>query len=136
MEFNANYMNGTAVPSWLCGGSIDKWSYPTWEIAYNHYNGRRGISLPNTLKYIYKVRPTDAKYHMVWETITHAGLGNNVTAAKPEMAVHAGVTQPKTSTVLRSGAGKQLSLALAVQGGKGDLHYYSLRGARLKVYTR
>jgi len=44
-----------------------------FEIAYNHYHGRKGIALPYTLIAVNKVRPTSAGLHMDYETLTSAG---------------------------------------------------------------
>jgi hypothetical protein len=77
LEFNAQYLVGAAVPSWLCGGTLTS---PTatfmWEIAYNEYAGRLGMSLPQTQAVIGKVRPTATNHHMVFETLTHAEVGS------------------------------------------------------------
>ena len=48
----------------------------SFEVAYNHYVNRRGKALPHTKNFIAKIRPTDAVKHMVWETLTHAEVGN------------------------------------------------------------
>jgi hypothetical protein len=87
LEFHAKYITGTAVPSWLCGGSLQLAEPPTWEIAYNHYHNRLGMSLPMTRKVIALVRPTRAALHMAWETLTHAelgALGLGVSAVAPD----------------------------------------------------
>jgi len=75
LEFNASFLVGAPIPSWLCGGVLQLQSGHSWEIAYNEYANRRGLSLPNTQKFIAKIRPTDADHHMVWETLTHAEVG-------------------------------------------------------------
>ena len=49
---------------------------PAWEIGYNHFNGRLGLSLPKTQQMIQKVRPTGLNYFIGWETLTHAGTGS------------------------------------------------------------
>ena len=48
LEFHAGYINGEPVPSWLCGGRVRLATLPTWEIAFNHFTTRLGLSLPNT----------------------------------------------------------------------------------------
>jgi hypothetical protein len=76
-ELHAQYLDGKAVPSWLCGGSLNAVSAdPMWEIAYNEYATRSGLSLPNTQALVAKIRPTGADHHMVWETLTHAEVGS------------------------------------------------------------
>ena len=49
---------------------------PMWEIAYNQYANRAGMTLPNTAAIIAMVRPTNADHHMVWETLSHAEVGS------------------------------------------------------------
>ena len=75
-EFHAQFLNGAAVPSWLCGGSLTTVSPdPMWEIGYNALVGRAGLDLPETKKLLPTIRPTGATHHMAWETLTHAGIG-------------------------------------------------------------
>jgi len=75
LEFHADYILGKAVPTWLCGGTINLSNLPTWEIAYNHFNTRLGVSMPLTKRIIEeKVRPTGLNYFIAWETLTHAGI--------------------------------------------------------------
>jgi hypothetical protein len=75
-EFNAQYLDGVAVPSWLCGGMLNLSTDPMWEIGYNEFANRRGMSLPHTKNVIAKVRPTGTGKHMIWETLTHAEVGS------------------------------------------------------------
>ena len=49
--------------------------HPTWEIAYNHFHDRLGISLPKMEAVLPGNRPTGVNHHMNWETLTHAGMG-------------------------------------------------------------
>lgn len=74
LEFHAGFLLGDPIPAWLGGGKLDLRTIPTWEIAFNHYHGRRGLPLPRTEKLILaKVRPSGADIFMDWETLTHAG---------------------------------------------------------------
>jgi Alginate lyase len=75
-EFNTQYLDGVAAPSWLCGGKLDLSPNETWEIGYNEYANRLGKSLPHTNHVILKNRPSGATHHILWETLTHANLGN------------------------------------------------------------
>jgi hypothetical protein len=76
-EFHAGFLNGNAVPSWLCGGALNaKSPDPMWEIGYNEYANREGLSLPQNQKLLAKIRPTGADHHMIWETLTHAEVGS------------------------------------------------------------
>jgi hypothetical protein len=76
MEFHANYTLNPA-PSWLCGGKPNTRLMPTFEVGYNHFHDRLGMDLPFSRKLIEtRVRGLDAaNKHMVWETLTHAGVG-------------------------------------------------------------
>jgi hypothetical protein len=77
MEFHAAYILGKPIPDWLGGGKLKLSTLPTWEIAYNEFHDRLGMSLPQTEQLIAKkVRPAGANHHMAWETLTHAELGN------------------------------------------------------------
>ncbi|MHB9856669.1 alginate lyase family protein [Streptomyces sp. YIM S03343] len=77
LEFHANYELGATVPSWLCGGSVNRGIGSVLEVAYNHYANREGISLPKTKKLIEtKQRPSGANYFLAWETLTHASSPN------------------------------------------------------------
>jgi hypothetical protein len=76
LEFHAQYLNGTAVPSWLCNGSLNAVSAdPMWEIGYNQYATTLGLALPNSKTLVMKQRPSGADHHMVWETLSHGDIG-------------------------------------------------------------
>jgi hypothetical protein len=77
LELHADYTLGRPAPSWLCGGKLNTRLMPTWEIGYNHYHDRLGMELPLSLKLIEsRIRGLEASNkHMVWETLTHAGVG-------------------------------------------------------------
>ncbi len=77
LEFHAGYLRGGAVPSWLCGGTLNAVSFdPMWEIAVNELAGSRGASLPESSALVAAHRPTKVDHHMVWETLTHAQIGS------------------------------------------------------------
>ncbi|MBK5209897.1 MAG: DUF1080 domain-containing protein [Flavobacteriaceae bacterium] len=73
MEFQAQYLppNNVPVPENLIFTHLK-----TWEIAFNHFHDRMGYPLPNMSVVIPTNRPTGTDHHMVWETLTHAGIGN------------------------------------------------------------
>jgi hypothetical protein len=77
LEFNAYYLLGNPVPSYVCGGAVTLQVYPTDEIGYNEYHNRLGIDLPLTLQYLQTVirqLPNPTEYHiMVYESLTHGG---------------------------------------------------------------
>lgn len=78
-RFNNQYFNTGVWPTQPCGGkpfngdgvSGNGYTYG-WEVAYNHFANREGLSLPETLAMVQRVRPTKAVNHTVWETLTHA----------------------------------------------------------------
>jgi Alginate lyase len=73
LEFHANYDLGASVPSWLCGGSLNRGIGPIPEVGYNHYATRLGLSLPKTKQLIEtRLRPTGISHFLAWETLTHA----------------------------------------------------------------
>jgi hypothetical protein len=75
LEFHAQFLDGAAVPSWLCGGTLTAVTPdPMWEIALDEYATRLGMSLPSTQTLVTKIRPTATDHHMDWETLTHAGV--------------------------------------------------------------
>jgi hypothetical protein len=76
LEFNTQYLNGVPIPGSLCGGKLQLSSGGTWEIAYNHYAKRLGMSLPQTKMAVERARPTGASAHKIWESLTHAELGD------------------------------------------------------------
>ncbi|HTA88762.1 MAG TPA: alginate lyase family protein [Polyangiaceae bacterium] len=77
LEFHAQYINGTAVPSWLCGGALNAVTPdPMWEIGYNQYATTLGLALPKTETLVMKQRPSAADHHMVWETLSHGAIGS------------------------------------------------------------
>ncbi|KAB2352496.1 alginate lyase family protein [Actinomadura rudentiformis] len=70
--FHTRYEMGTAVPSWLCGGSVKPGLGPTTEVHFNHYRNRAGIEMATTQRYTESKRPAGANYFLAWETLTHA----------------------------------------------------------------
>jgi len=77
LEWNAQWLDGVAPPSWLCGGTLTD-AKPThmWEIALNEYANRLGRSMPRTASLVTKVRPTGTNHQMIFETLTHASVGD------------------------------------------------------------
>ena len=49
--------------------------HPTWEIAYNEFHHRLGMTLPGMAGVIATKRPTGVNHHMAWETLTHGEMG-------------------------------------------------------------
>jgi hypothetical protein len=73
LEFQAQFLppNNSPPPPHL---AFNK--HPTWEIAYNHFHNRLGKSLPKMAAVIPGNRPTGINHDMVWETLTHAEVGD------------------------------------------------------------
>jgi Alginate lyase len=75
MEFHAQWRNGRPTPLWLCKGSLKGDLTGTFEVGYNHYVNRQGMSLPETSRWLLSRRPTQGYFHYLWETLTHAETG-------------------------------------------------------------
>ncbi|KOV77821.1 alginate lyase family protein, partial [Nocardia sp. NRRL S-836] len=70
---HTRYQNGEPMPSWLCGGTLNRHLGPTSEVSFNALNTRLGIGMTNTQRYTEGQRPqgTDNLF-TAWETLTHA----------------------------------------------------------------
>jgi len=79
LEYNANWLQGTKPPSYVCGGYVDisGYEYPSFEVGYNAFVNRGSSSLPITLAHIQQKVRTNADpydWHMIiYETLTHGG---------------------------------------------------------------
>ncbi|MEU9136798.1 alginate lyase family protein [Streptomyces sp. NPDC048404] len=72
LGFQAKYQLGTAVPSWLCGGSLNLGLGPVTEVGYNALHNRLGIAMTNTQALTQQNRPAGSNNLFVaWETLTH-----------------------------------------------------------------
>ncbi|MEU1012521.1 alginate lyase family protein [Streptomyces sp. NPDC005890] len=77
LGFQAKYELGTAVPSWLCGGSVKRGLGPVTEVGYNALHNRLGIAMTNTQTLTEQNRPADSNNLFVaWETLTHGDNPN------------------------------------------------------------
>jgi hypothetical protein len=78
MEFQASTLIGNPAPiEFFPNGYVTSDLLPTWELAYNHFHGRKGLILPMTIALISnKVRPSynQTMLNMAWESLTHAEL--------------------------------------------------------------
>ncbi|MEU4928708.1 alginate lyase family protein [Streptomyces yokosukanensis] len=71
LGFQAKYELGTAVPSWLCGGSVKRGLGPVTEVGYNALHNRLGIAMTNTQTLTEQNRPAGTNNLFVaWETLT------------------------------------------------------------------
>ncbi|MEU1784420.1 alginate lyase family protein [Streptomyces sparsogenes] len=73
LGFQAKYELGTAVPSWLCGGTVKRGLGPVTEVGFNALHNRLGYPMDNTQKLTEQQRPAGTNHLFVaWETLTHA----------------------------------------------------------------
>jgi len=82
--FNTGSMQG------VCSGASAPASgrFNTFEVGYNHYHNRKGISLPNTLQLILnQIRPNSVRdatgWNLAYETLTHADLPQSLEPTDP-----------------------------------------------------
>ncbi len=76
LEWNAQWLDGVAPPSTLCGGTLTGVSTSaTWEIALNALSGRLHHPMTHVASIASKVRPTHNGLVMIYETLTHYGVG-------------------------------------------------------------
>ncbi|MCA9582053.1 MAG: hypothetical protein KC416_09685, partial [Myxococcales bacterium] len=80
-ELHAGYIvdaldNKPPSSNWVCNTAINMGGTGYrlgWEVAYNHFAGRRGLSLPKSQGLVQRIRPSGTGLHMNWETLTHGG---------------------------------------------------------------
>ncbi|MYS46544.1 hypothetical protein GTY23_36250 [Streptomyces sp. SID5998] len=72
LGFQSKYELGAAVPTWLCGGAVDRGLGPVTEVGYNALHNRLGVAMTNTQALTQQNRPagTNALF-VAWETLTH-----------------------------------------------------------------
>ncbi|MFF7333685.1 alginate lyase family protein [Streptomyces sp. NPDC090306] len=77
LGFQSKYELGTAVPSWLCGGSLNLGLGPVTEVGYNALHNRLGIAMTNTQALTERNRPAGSdNLFVAWETLTHGDNPN------------------------------------------------------------
>lgn len=77
LGFQSTYEVGTAVPSWLCGGSLKLGLGPVTEVGYNALHTRLGMGMTNTRTLTERNRPAGSNNLFVaWETLTHGDNPN------------------------------------------------------------
>jgi hypothetical protein len=77
LGFQAQYELGAAVPSWLCGGHVNKGLGPVTEVGYNAMGNRLGNVMANTKTLVTNNRPAgDNILFVAWETLTHGDQPN------------------------------------------------------------
>ncbi|GAA3033927.1 alginate lyase family protein [Kitasatospora albolonga] len=74
LGLQSKYQLGTAVPSWLCGGTLEQSLGPVTEVGYNALHDRLGYGMTNTQLLTERQRPAGTNnLFTAWETLTHAG---------------------------------------------------------------
>ncbi len=77
LGFQAQYELGAAVPSWLCGGKVNKGLGPVTEVGYNALANRLPNVMANTKTLVTNNRPAgDNILFVAWETLTHGNQPN------------------------------------------------------------
>jgi hypothetical protein len=78
LGFHARYQVGAAaVPSSLCGGSLNLGLGPITEVGFNALHNRLGIAMTSTQNLTEQQRPAGTNNLFVaWETLTHANNPN------------------------------------------------------------
>jgi hypothetical protein len=72
VELHSKYQLGTPMPTWLCGGQLQRELGPVTEVAYNALRNRMHLDLPDTEQLTNKQRPAGLDMFTMWETLTHA----------------------------------------------------------------
>ena len=73
LGFQSKYELGAAVPSWLCGGSLNLGLGPVTEVGFNALHNRLGIAMTNTQTLTESRRPAGSNdLFVAWETLTNA----------------------------------------------------------------
>ncbi|GAA4726410.1 alginate lyase family protein [Promicromonospora umidemergens] len=73
LEFHSTYEQGAAVPSWLCGGSVQLGLGPVTEVGLNALHGRQDLPMASTQALTESTRPDGTNgLFVAWETLTHA----------------------------------------------------------------
>jgi hypothetical protein len=129
LEFHAGPMVGEPAPDWLCGGNQNISTAPTWEIAYNHFHNRLGHDLPLTRRLIEdRVRPSGTWLHIMWETMTHAELGQEV----PVVSTRTGADRVPERGGLSSAVFPYPFRPWIERPVSGGREIYTVNGARIK----
>jgi hypothetical protein len=77
LGFQSKYELGTAPPSWLCGGTVNRGLGPVTETGFNALHTRRGVAMTNTQTLTENNRPAGSNNLFVaWETLTNANNPN------------------------------------------------------------
>ncbi len=73
LGLHSTYQLGTAMPSWLCGGTKSGSLGPVTEVGLNALHTRLGIGMANTQQLTEQRRPAGSdNLFVAWQTLTHA----------------------------------------------------------------
>jgi hypothetical protein len=103
LEFHTRYLLGAAVPTTVCGGTVNLVRYPTFEVGYNEFHNRLLNSLPNTLSWLQqnvRAQSVPVDWHMmIFETLTHgANAGPSCVTASADNSWHNAAFADQTGT--------------------------------------
>ena len=77
LQLNSGNMQGTCTNNVTNGDR-----YNTFEIGYNHYHNRMGLSLPETEKALISSQNGSTDWNIFYETLTHRGVGGSLVGLK------------------------------------------------------
>ncbi|MBM9506911.1 ricin-type beta-trefoil lectin domain protein [Streptomyces sp. KK5PA1] len=90
LGFQSTYELGAAVPSWLCGGTLNRGLGPVTEVGFNALHNRLGYAMSNTQTLTESKRPAGSNdLFVAWETLTNAD--------NPDVIPGGGTTPPTTA---------------------------------------
>ncbi|MBC3364992.1 alginate lyase family protein [Pseudomonas sp. SWRI154] len=75
MELHSAYQNGEQAKLCKAYDGHKNDTVGTFDIGFNHYALRQGVSLPQTWLFLQEHRPVKGKFHYLWETLTHGSTG-------------------------------------------------------------
>jgi hypothetical protein len=99
VEYHVPLVLEENVPNKPCGGTLNETGkiWPFYEMVYNHYNNRRGISTPQTQKMVNRTRPEEYG-RTGWGTFTHANLPKDDLTDNPPTVPGVTITPTPTPT--------------------------------------
>lgn len=104
--------------------------YNTFEIGYNHYYNRKGISLPNTWKLLTtRVRVNSAnEWNILYETLTHDRDGAGILSSQSSIAVSSAIVSSSSSSRISSSvssSASSVSAPFSIVPGKIEAESYT-----------
>ena len=133
LGFQSKYELGAAVPSWLCGGSVNKGLGPVTEVGFNALHNREGIAMANTQTLTEEKRPQGTNdLFVAWETLTNAD--------NPDVVPTGGSTPPPPPPAAPSGritgyGGKCVDVTSAGTANGTAIDLYDCNGTAAQTWT-